>query len=117
MLAPVITKNITMSILKLLQQNVAAASAYTEYSIVIPAGPGGKINEFTVALRDIGAKIFWYTTSTPNATKNAAGLPYTYNTIGVGGSRTIRGQLGSQTVYFQCDKDTQVLEADYYADA
>lgn len=103
-----------MAILKLQQQNVAAAAAYTEYSVVVPP----RVNQVTLALRpgSTPANIFWYVATSPNATNNAAGLPTVYGTIPPNASRTIWGQLGGQTIFFQADQTSQTLEADYYGD-
>lgn len=108
-----------MAILKLQQQNIAAAAAYTEYSVAIPP----RATELTLALRPGGssgaatpANLFWYTASHPNAGNIAADLPSVYNTIPLQSSRTIRGLVGGQTIYFQTDQADQLLEVDYYAD-
>ena len=102
-----------MALLKLQQQNVAAAAAYTEYSLTIPP----RINELTLMLRATGANIFWYMAASGSGSPGtAANLPAVYNTIPIGNSRTVRGLLGAQTIFFQTDGTAQVLEADYYAD-
>ena len=107
-----------MSILQLQQQNIAAASAYTEYSFKVPP----RVNELTVQLRPgaTPANLFWYmvTTngSTPGASSNLPQSPNTYNTIPLQNNRTIRGLLGGQTIYFQADQGSQILEVDYYGD-
>jgi hypothetical protein len=101
-----------MSMSQLQQQNVPAAAAYTEYSVKIP--PQSKQPTFN--LRSGNQPIFWYMTSSPNATNNLAGLPTVYNTIPAGASRTIFGVLGGQIAYFQTPGTNQVLEVDYYAD-
>lgn len=102
-----------MGLLQLQQQNISAPTAYTEYSVAIPP----RVNEVTLSLR-INDTLYWYMTSTPNGTNNTAGLPATYGTIPAGASRTIRGMLGGQTIYFQVatSQGSQVLEVDYYAD-
>ena len=102
-----------MSILKLQQQNVAAAAAYTEYSFTIPP----RIVELTLSLRAGNQPIFWYTSASGSASPGtAANLPSVYGTIPAGASRTIRGVLGSQTIYFQTPGTNQTLEVDYYGD-
>jgi hypothetical protein len=103
-----------MSINQLLQSNVAAASAYTEYSIAIPPGA----IEITLQVRPSGtpATLFWYMATNNPAPGSAANLPATYGTIPAGSSRTILGKLGGQTLYFQVDQGSQVLEMDYHAD-
>jgi hypothetical protein len=104
-----------MAVLQILQQNVAAASAYTEYSINIPPG----VFDLTIALRPSGtpANIFWYTAPSGSASPgSAANLPAVYNTVPPNGSRWIPGRRGGQILYFQVDQPTQVLEADYYGD-
>jgi len=104
-----------MAVLQVLQQNVAAAAAYTEYSITIPPA----VFDLTIALRPSGtpANIFWYTAPSGGASPgSAANLPAVYNTIPANGSRWIPGKRGGQVIYFQVDQSTQVLEADYYAD-
>lgn len=103
-----------MSILKIQQQNVAAAAAYTEYTLVVP---GARVNELTFALRDKTAKLFWYMATTDgNTPGSSSNLPSVYETVIAGEKRNIRGAVGAQTIYFQSDKATQVLEASYYAD-
>lgn len=103
-----------MSILKLQQQNVAAATLYTEYSVVIPP----RVNEVTISLRK-NDQLFWYMSASGSAAPGTAGnLPAVYNSIPTGASRTIRGMLGQQTIYFQVatSQAGQILEVDYYAD-
>ena len=91
-----------MSILKLQQQNVAAATAYTEYTLVVP---GARVNELTFALRDKTAKLFWYTSPAPSSDPGMAdNLPTVYETVVAAERRNIRGQVGAQTIYFQSDK-------------
>lgn len=108
-----------MAVSQLQQQNVPAAVAYTEYSVKIPPGamkptivlrPGGSTGSATPA------NLFWYMTSSPNGTNNAAGLPATFNTIPLQGNRTMDGKLGGQTIYFQVDQANQILELDYFSD-
>jgi hypothetical protein len=104
-----------MSYLQILQQNIAAAAAYTEYSITIPPA----VFDLTLALRPSGspANIFWYTAPSGSPSPgSSANLPTVYNTIPANGSRWIPGKRGGQIVYFQVDQSTQVLEADYYGD-
>lgn len=101
-----------MSISQLQQQNVAAAAAYTEYSVKIPT----QSKQVTFNVRSGSQPVFWYTASSPNATNNVAGLPAVYNTIPAGASRTIFGVFGGQSVFFQTSGTNQVLEVDYYAD-
>jgi hypothetical protein len=102
-----------MSILQLQQQNVAAPSAFTEYSVVI-----ARINEVTLQLR-ANDTLYWYMAPSGSPSPGtSANLPAVYNTIATGASRTIRGQLGGQTIYFQVatSQAGQVLEVDYYGD-
>lgn len=108
-----------MGILQLQQQNIAAAAAYTEYSLKVPPSVSG----LTLVLRPGGstgnaspANLFWYMASSPNGTNNAAGLPATYNTIPLQMNRTIADRLGGQTIYFQVDQANQILEVDYFGD-
>jgi hypothetical protein len=108
-----------MAVAQLQQQNVAAAAAYTEYSLVVPAG----VMQLNLQLRLTGstgsatpANLFWYMASSPNVGHNAAGLPTKYNTIPVANSRSISGKLGGQTIYFQVDQTNQLLEVDYFSD-
>jgi hypothetical protein len=101
-----------MAILKLQQQNVAVANAFTQVAITIPM----RSNEVTIALRTLAATLYWYTISTANATNNLAGLPAVFGTIPPGNNRTIRGILGGQTIYVQSDTAAVVAEVDYYAD-
>ena len=101
-----------MAILQLQQQNVSAAAAYTEYSVAIPPA----VNEVTLALRGNVAALFWYMASHNPSPGSAANLPTVYGTIPAGASRTIRGKLGGQTIYFQTDTAAQTLEVDYYGD-
>ena len=107
-----------MGILQLQQKNISAPAIYTEYNVVVPYGA----TEVTLQLRpaNAGANIFWYMTptngSTPGSTSNLPQSPNTYNTIPAGSSRTIRGKLGGQTIYFQVDQTNQLLECDYYSD-
>lgn len=97
---------------QLQQQNVAAAAAYTQYSVTIP--PQAK--QVTLSLRSGNQPVYWYMTSSPNATNNLAGLPTVYGTIPAAASRTIFGVLGGQIIYFQTPGTNQTLEIDYYAD-
>jgi hypothetical protein len=99
---------------QLLQQNIAAAAAYTEYTLAVPPGA----MELTLQLRPgfTAANLFWYMSSNNPTPGSAANLPATYATIPPGSSRTISGKLGGQTIYFQVDQSTQVLEFDYHAD-
>jgi len=112
-----------MGVSQLQQKNVAAATAYTEYSVAIPTGamkptfvlrPGGSTGSATPA------NLFWYmvTTngSTPGSSSNLPQSPNTYNTIPLQENRTIDGKLGGQTVYFQVDQANQLLEVDYFSD-
>ena len=107
-----------MGISQLQQQNVSAAAAYTEYQIAIP--PQAK--QITIAVRPSStpANFFWYMTTTngivPGNASNLPQSPNTYNTIPIGGSRTIFGVLGGQTIYFQVDQSNQIVEVDFYAD-
>ena len=102
-----------MSLLQLQQQNVTAAAAYTEYTFAIPP----RVNEVTLNLRSGTQPIFWYTAPSGSASPGTSGnLPATYGTIPAGASRTIRGMLGGQTVYFQTPGTNQVLKS-LYADA
>ena len=102
-----------VSILQLLQQNIAAAAAWTEYSVAIPP----RVNEVTLNIRSGIQPMYWYTTANPSpAPGSSANLPAVYGTIPAGASRTIRGLLGGQTIYFQTPGTSQVLEVDYYAD-
>jgi len=100
---------------QLIQQNIAAAAAYTEYSIVIPPA----VFDLTLALRSAGspANIFWYTAPSGSVSPGSSGnLPAVYNTIPPNGSRWLPGKRGGQVIYFQVDQSNQVLEADYYGD-
>jgi hypothetical protein len=100
---------------QLQQQNVSAAAAYTEYSIVVPA----MSKQVTLSLRPSAtpANIFWYTAPSGSSSPgSSANLPALYGTIPIGSNRTIFGVLGGQTIYFQVDQSGQTLEADYYAD-
>lgn len=108
-----------MGILQLQQQNIPAAAAYTEYSITLPPS----VNTPTIVLRPGGstgsaipANVFWYMTSSPNGTNNAAGLPAIFNTIPLQMNRTVPGRLGGQKIYFQVDQANQILEVDYFGD-
>jgi hypothetical protein len=104
-----------MGILQLQQQNVSAPTIYTEYQVAIPP----RVNEVTISVRPSGspANIFWYMTPSGSANPgNVGNLPATYNTIPANASRTIRGQLGGQIIYFQVDQANQVVEVDYYGD-
>jgi len=102
-----------MGILQLQQQNIAAAAAYTEYSFNVPPSA----TELTLSLRSGNTPLFWYMAASGSASPGtAANLPTTYNTIPAAASRTIRGRLGGQTIYFQTPGTNQVLEVDYYAD-
>src|SRR4051812_14579802 len=103
-----------MAVSQILQVNVSAPSIYTEYSIAIPPGA----IEITLQLRPSGvaANVFWYMAPNTPAPGSAANLPATYGTIPAGSSRTILGKLGGQTLYFQLDGASQVLEMDYHAD-
>lgn len=101
-----------MAISQLQQQNIAAASAFTEYSVKIPP----KAKQVTLNVRSGSQPVYWYTASSPNSTNNLAGLPTVYGTVPAGASRTIFGVLGGQSIYFQTPGTTQVLEVDYYAD-
>jgi hypothetical protein len=110
-----------MSISKLQQQNIAMASAYTEYTLVVPPG----INELTFALRGTVGKLFWHMTTTngssPGSSSNLPQSPNPYCTVqpqasAVPAPKTIRGKLGGQTIYLQTDTATQVLEVSYYSD-
>jgi hypothetical protein len=103
-----------MSISQLKQQNIPAAAAYTEYSVVIPP----KAKQPTFNVRSGSQPLFWY--MAPSGSSNpgsSANLPSVYNTIPAGASRTIFGVLGGQTIFFQTPGSNQVLEFDYYADA
>lgn len=106
-----------MGILQIQQQNIAAASAYTEYSFKVPP----RVNELTIQLR-LNDTLFWYMTPTtganPGASSNLPQSPAPYNTLPTGASRTVRGLLGGQTIYFQVQTSQagQVLEIDYYGD-
>jgi len=99
------------------QKNVSAASAYTEYSFIIPA----RAKEVTLNLRSGNQPVYWYlvTTngSTPGSSSNLPQSPNTYNTIPAGASRTMNGMLDAQTIYFQTPGASQVLEVDYYVDS
>jgi hypothetical protein len=108
--------------IKLEQQNIPAASAYTEYSIVIPAQkfqltlvlrPGGSTGSATPA------NLFWYMTttngSTPGSSSNLPQSPNTYNTIPLQNNRTINGGIQATTIYFQVDQPNQILEVDYFS--
>lgn len=102
-----------MSIFKLQQQNVAAPSAYTEYSVVIPP----QIKEVTLQLR-VTDTLYWYAAPSGSSSPgSAANLPAVYNTLPAGASRTFH-VLGAQTIYFQVatSQGGQVLEVDYYGD-
>src|SRR5471030_2026282 len=112
-----------MAVSQLQQQNVAAAAAYTEYSFKIPPGamkptivlrPGGSTGSATPA------NLFWYMTptngSTPGSSSNLPQSPNTFNTIPLQNNRTINGKLGGQTIYFQVDQASQLLEVDYFSD-
>jgi hypothetical protein len=102
-----------MSMSQLQQQNIPAASAYTEYSVVIPP----KAKQITFNVRSGSQPLFWYMapsgSSNPGSSSN---LPAVYNTIPAGASRTIFGTFGGQTIYFQTPGSSQVLEVDYYED-
>jgi hypothetical protein len=103
-----------MAFLQLQQQNVAAASAFAEVSAAIPP----RVNEVTVQLRAADT-LYWYMAPSGSVSPgSAANLPALYNTIAPGASRTIRGQLGGQTIYFQVAtaQAGQVIEVDYYGD-
>jgi hypothetical protein len=102
-----------MGILQLQQQNISAPAAFTEGSVVIPRN-----NEVTLQLR-ASDTLYWYMAPSGSpAPGSSANLPAIYNTIPPGASRTIRGQLGNQTIYFQVatSQPGQVLEVDYYGD-
>lgn len=105
-----------MAILQLQQQNITLTTQYTEYSFKVPP----RVNEVTLQLRGQSAQLFWYVAttngSTPGSSSNLPQSPNTYGTIPAGSSKTVRGQLGGQTVYVQTDTAAQVLEVDYYAD-
>jgi hypothetical protein len=112
-----------MAVAQLQQQNVAAAAAYTEYSIKVPPGA----IQLTLQLRPGGssgsasaANLFWYMAptngSTPGSSSNLPQSPNTYNTLPIANSRTISGKLGGQTIYFQVDQASQLLEVDYFSD-
>jgi hypothetical protein len=112
-----------MGLSQLQQKNVAAASAYTEYSFAVPPG----IMQLTLILRPGGStgsaaptNLFWYmvTTngSTPGSSSNLPQSPNTYNTIPLQNDRTINGKLGGQTIYFQMDQASQLPEVDYFSD-
>ena len=105
-----------MSILKLQLQNIAAAAAYTEYSFTLPP----RVSNVSLYLRSVGinpANLFYYTTPSGSpAPGTAANLPALYNTVPAGNAKTVQGMLGAQTIYFQTDGSTQVLEVDYYGD-
>lgn len=104
-----------MGVSQLQQQNVSAASAYTEYSLAIPPGA----IEITLQLRPSGtpANLYWYMAPSGSLAPGTSGnLPSVYNTIPAGSSRSIMGKLGGQTLYFQVDQSSQVLEFDYHAD-
>jgi hypothetical protein len=105
----------TISLLQIVQQNIAAAAAYTEYSITVPPA----VFDLTLALRPSGtpANIFWYTAPSGSAHPgSSANLPAVYGTIPANGSRWIPGKRGGQIIYFQVDQTNQVLETDYYGD-
>lgn len=104
-----------MGISQIVQSNVSAPAAYTEYSLTVPPGA----IEITLQLRPSGtpANLFWYMapsgSSSPGSSSN---LPATYGTVPAGSSRSILGKLGGQVIYFQVDQSNQVLEFDYHAD-
>jgi hypothetical protein len=106
-----------MSLLQLQQQNVAATTAFTEVTCKVPP----RVNEVTVSLRK-NDTLYWYVATTngttPGSISNLPQSPNTYGTIPPGSSRTIRGLLGAQTVYFQVatSQVAQVIEVDYYGD-
>ena len=112
-----------MGVSQLQQQNLPAVAAYTEYSVKIPPGA----MKPTLVLRPGGstgtaapANLFWYMVTTngntPGASSNLPQSPNTYNTIPLQLNRTIDGKLGGQTIYFQVDQASQILEVDYFAD-
>lgn len=97
-----------------------AASAYTEYTFLLPSG----VTHFTLVLRPGGsngsaspASLFRYTASSPNETNNAAGLPAIYNTLPLQSNRTFLIKSGGQRIYFQVDQGSQILEVDYLGDS
>ena len=66
-----------MSVLLLQQQNIAAASGFTEYSVAIPP----RTMNVTLQLR-LGDTLYWYTAPSGSAAPgSAANLPAVYNTL------------------------------------
>jgi hypothetical protein len=102
-----------MSILKLQQQNVAAPTAFTEYSLAIPPG----IKEVTLNLRLADVLYIYAATTNGSNPGSSSNLPTVYSTLAAGASRTFH-ILGAQTIYFQVgtSQSTQTLEIDYYGD-